>query len=127
MNQVGSNAWNRSEINPFCPKLHGSLLQSLSNPIPSRYGFLRVAGCVPSIKTSSIVTFADVSFFIMECKGEGGYGKVLISLVDNITARSVGLFISFKVFKAYKQDDKLSANTTIANKDVVLKVQKPAR
>jgi hypothetical protein len=47
----------------------------------------------------------------------------------SITCKKHGLIekTSFKVFKALKQDDDLSANATIANKDVVLKVQKPAR
>jgi hypothetical protein len=60
---------------------------------------------VPNVKPNSVVAVADVEFYIMECKGEGGFGKV---------------------FKALKKDGG-SANETIADMDVVLKLQKPPR
>merc|ERR1712117_965023 len=48
------------------------------------------------------VVFGGASFLIGECKGEGAYGKV---------------------FKAMKSDNK---DETIADMDVVVKIQKPA-
>jgi len=62
---------------------------------------------LPNIRPHSNVMIGDSEFFCMECKGEGGYGKV---------------------FKAMRCNSSQSSNNdTIADLDAVLKVQKPAR
>ena len=91
---------------PFSQDVQLRLLSDLTRPVNVRHGYKRLAGRVPNIKPNSVVSVADVEFLIMECKGEGGFGKV---------------------FKALKRDDGASQNETIANIDVVLKLQKPPR
>ena len=82
------------------------IVPSINRPVKVRHGYKRIRGCVPLIKPNSVIAVADTEFMIQESKGEGGYGKV---------------------FKALKKDDGANPNETIANIDVVLKLQKPPR
>jgi hypothetical protein len=91
---------------PFSQEVQLQLLSGLKRPVRERHGYNRLIGKAPNLKPNSIAVIADVEFFIMECKGEGGYGKV---------------------FKALKKDDGANPNETIANIDVVLKLQLPPR
>jgi len=91
---------------PFSRNVQQLLLSKLSRPVHVRHGYKRLQGKVPSIRPNTVVAVADVEFMIMECKGEGGYGKV---------------------FKALKKDGGAGPNDTVANIDAVLKLQKPPR
>ena len=91
---------------PFSQEVQLQLLSGLRKLVHERHGYNRLMGKVPNLKPNSVALVSDVEFFIMECKGEGGYGKV---------------------FKALKKDDGANPNETIANIDVVLKLQKPPR
>ena len=91
---------------PFSKDVQQLLLSKLSRPVQARHGYKRLQGRVPNIRSNTVVSVADVEFMIMECKGEGGYGKV---------------------FKALKKDGGAGPNDTVANIDAVLKLQKPPR
>jgi hypothetical protein len=91
---------------PFARDIQLQLLSKLVRPVSVRHGYKRIEGRVPSIRQNSVVSVSDVEFMIMECKGEGGFGKV---------------------FKALMKDGGANPNETIANIDVVLKLQKPPR
>lgn len=89
---------------PFDEDLKRTLLAGLKVPVNKRHGYYRVYSPVPQIKPNREVQIGHNSFLIGSCKGEGSYGKV---------------------FKAMKKED-ANPNETIADMDVVLKVQKPA-
>ena len=75
----------------------------MGNP-GSRHGYHKLHGeRLPAVQKHKEVVIGGGSFLIGECKGEGAYGKV---------------------FKAMKTDS--GANETIADMDVVAKIQKPA-
>ena len=88
---------------PFDEALQQKLLGQIPTPLWSRHGYHKLSGQnLPAVRTHKEVTFGGASFLIGECKGEGAYGKV---------------------FKAMKSDNK---DETIADMDVVVKIQKPA-
>ncbi|TRY72519.1 hypothetical protein TCAL_10504, partial [Tigriopus californicus] len=89
---------------PFDEDLKRSLLSNLTVPVAKRHGYYRVYSPVPQIKPNREVQIGHNSFLVGSCQGEGSYGKV---------------------FKAMKKED-ANPNETIADMDVVLKVQKPA-
>lgn len=80
----------REELNPFDPELHVKLLKMIGTPVQDRHGYVSLRGQkMPSFRPHSNVIVGDVEFFCMECKGEGGYGKVF----------KVVAFLSLKTFK----------------------------
>ncbi len=87
---------------PFDEALQMLLLSRIQMPVSQRHGYHRVASKMPVIGPNREVAIADGTFLTGACKGVGAYGKV---------------------FKAMKKGD---ANETIADMDVVLKVQRPA-
>ena len=89
---------------PFDEKLRTMFLSKLSLPIFNRHGYVRIDSNVPQIRSNRAVQIGDNVFLVGQCKGEGSYGKV---------------------YKAMKSNPD-SLDETIANMDVVLKVQKPA-
>ena len=97
----------REELDPFDSGLHERLLKIVVKPVETRHGFVDLRGQkTPLVKSNSNVIIGDSEFFCMECKGEGGYGKV---------------------FKAMRCNNMSNTDCTIADMDAVLKVQKPAR
>ena len=110
IHQLQANLGNvslREELDPFDSAMHERLLKMVVKPVEKRHGFVDLRGLkTPQIKTNSNVTIGDSEFFCMECKGEGGYGKV---------------------FKAMRCNNQTTTDCTIADMDAVLKVQKPAR
>ncbi len=89
---------------PFDEALQILLLSRARMPVSQRHGYRRVRSKLPPIGANREVSVADGVFLTGACKGVGAYGKV------------------FKAMKRCSDD----ANETIANMDVVLKVQKPA-
>ena len=88
---------------PFDEALQQKLLGQIPTPLWSRHGYHKLSGQnLPAVRTHREVMLGGASFLIGECKGEGAYGKV---------------------FKAMKSDNK---DETIADMDVVVKIQKPA-
>ena len=64
-------------MDPFDSGLHSKLLQIIPKPVEKRHGFVDLRGHkTPQVKANSNVKIGDTEFFCMECKGEGGYGKV---------------------------------------------------
>ena len=91
-----------ANLNPFSLAVHAKLLHRIPQPVEQRHGYYRVRGqSVPHVRPNTSVQLGNKEFIVMECKGEGGYGKV---------------------YKALKKDD-ANPNETIADLDVVLKIQ----
>ena len=89
---------------PFSGKLHAKLLENITqNPVEKRHGFFAIDAKVPAIKISKLVRLGPYEFIVTECKGEGAFGKV---------------------YSAVKEDA-ANPNETIADMEIVLKVQKP--
>jgi len=91
------------EFDPFSPALHQRLLSQVSVPPSQRHGYQRIPGKLPQIRAKSVQKLGDDTFYVSECKGEGGFAKV---------------------WAATRQDT--DHDSTIAGIDAVLKVQKPA-
>eukprot|EP00095_Tigriopus_kingsejongensis_P011955 maker-scaffold476_size161517-snap-gene-0.36 protein:Tk11955 transcript:maker-scaffold476_size161517-snap-gene-0.36-mRNA-1 annotation:"mitotic checkpoint serine threonine-protein kinase bub1" len=89
---------------PFDESLKRSILNGLALPVRERHGYFRIHGPVPVIRPHREVQIGHNTFMVGPSQGEGSYGKV---------------------FKAMKKED-ANPNETIADLDVVLKVQKPA-
>ena len=67
----------REDLDPFDTEIHSKLLRMIPEPVESRHGFVSLRGQnLPSFKPNSNVMIGDNEFYCMECKGEGGYGKV---------------------------------------------------
>ena len=86
---------------PFSDKLHNVLIKNMD--FTSRHGYFGIDTNMPNVRINQCVNIGQYEFIVTGCKGEGNYGKV---------------------FSAVKQD-LVNPNETIANMDVVLKVQKP--
>ena len=80
-------------------------LSKIPLPLSQRHGYNKIESHVPRVQSNREVQVGENSFLVGECKGAGAYGKV---------------------FKAMKRDSEDSFNSTIADMDVVLKIQKPA-
>lgn len=94
-----------ADLNPFDSVLHAALLKKIAEPVESRHGFVQLKHeKLPVFRLQSNVQLGPHQFSIMECKGEGGYGKVFKAMISNA-----------------------DGNDTVADLDAVLKVQKPAR
>ena len=89
---------------PFDEELQIKLLSKLSFPVSKRHGYVRIHQNLPQFRSSRTINVGKNSFLIGQCKGEGSYGKV---------------------YQAMKNNPE-NFNETIANMDVVLKIQKPA-
>ena len=92
-------------MDPFSPATHAALLSRLAAPLSSLHGYLSLPGPLPQVRTKSLLTLGEDTFYVSELKGEGGFAKV---------------------FAASKQDTEGGMNSTISGIDAVLKVQKPA-
>merc|ERR1719319_966692 len=91
------------DFDPFNPAVHQRLLTQVSIPPSQRHGYQRISGKLPQIRARSVQKLGDDTFYVSECKGEGGFAKV---------------------WAATRQDT--DHDSTIAGIDAVLKVQKPA-
>merc|ERR1719319_850201 len=91
------------DFHPFNPAVHQRLLTQVSIPPSQRHGYQRISGKLPQIRARSVQKLGDDTFYVSECKGEGGFAKV---------------------WAATRQDT--DHDSTIAGIDAVLKVQKPA-
>ena len=67
----------REDLNPFDPEIHAKLLKMIPVPVEKRHGFVDLRSeSLPNIRPNSNVMIGENEFYCMECKGEGGYGKV---------------------------------------------------
>merc|ERR1719508_428726 len=64
------------EFDPFSPALHQRLLSQVSVPPSQRHGYQRIPGKLPQIRAKSVQKLGDDTFYVSECKGEGGFAKV---------------------------------------------------
>ena len=90
---------------PFDEALQVALLSKIPVGLSQRHGYVRIGEEVPRVRSNKEVQVGENAFLVGECKGAGAYGKV---------------------FKAMRKSCADSFNSTIADMDVVLKIQKPA-
>merc|ERR1719228_628710 len=64
------------DFDPFNPALHMRLLAGLSVPVYQRHGYLRLPGKLPLVRARSVVQLGQDTFYVSDCKGEGGFAKV---------------------------------------------------
>jgi len=102
--QQTTNLSLEEDIDPFSPSTHAKLLARLP-PLSTLHGYLSLPTALPTVRTKALLTLGSDTFYVSECKGEGGFAKV---------------------FAATKQDAEDGMNSTISGIDAVLKVQKPA-
>ena len=80
----------------------------IAKPVEKRHGFVDLRGHkTPQVKANSNVRIGDSEFFCMECKGEGGYGKVfkVIRFTYNCKMHTdtnqSKMFINFPISKGF--------------------------
>ena len=99
--QQTTNLSLEEEMDPFSPTTHAMLLARLP-PLSTLHGYLSLPTPLPTVRTKALLTLGSDTFYVSECKGEGGFAKV---------------------FAATKQEAEDGMNSTISGIDAVLKVQ----